>query len=361
MKYRKRSCLITVTIILFIFSFIACATEEEKKVNITKGTDKSAVKQSLAVEEAPGALSDLLPTIAANVIIDVDGSKLTQTQVDSEIIKKMSAIKGQIPKERVQQARTEIRKQIINDFIIKTLLANEVNRLNISASNQEVLEAVDNLKKSMPQGMTLENLIKKNIMTKEKIYDDIRLGIKINKLVLSQQGAKTKPTDMQISTFYQKNKGKFTAPESVHVRHILIAKAQGDDDKIKAAKRNKAENVRNQLLAGADFAQVAKSYSDCPSKHNGGDLGTFTRGEMVTPFEDAAFAQEKNAIGPVVETAFGFHIIQVLDRIAIKTLSLDETTKAKIASFLQKQKQQEAFESLLKKLKAKANIVRYQN
>jgi peptidyl-prolyl cis-trans isomerase C len=126
-------------------------------------------------------------------------------------------------------------------------------------------------------------------------------------------------------------------------------------------KKAKAEGLRKQLLAGADFAETAKNNSDCPSKNTGGDLGTFPRGDMVKPFEEAAFTQEKNAIGPVVETDFGYHIIQVLERIAPKTMGLDETMKTRISSYLQQQKQQENFETLLKKLKAKANIVVYQN
>jgi peptidyl-prolyl cis-trans isomerase C len=150
-------------------------------------------------------------------------------------------------------------------------------------------------------------------------------------------------------------------PESVHVRHILVAKAAGDDDKIKANKKEKAESLRKELLAGADFAELAKKNSDCPSKNSGGDLGTFSRGDMVKPFENAAFAQEKNAIGPVVETDFGYHIIQVLDRIAPKTMSLDDAGKAKISAYLQQQKQQEAFENLVKRLRAKANVTVYQN
>jgi peptidyl-prolyl cis-trans isomerase C len=82
---------------------------------------------------------------------------------------------------------------------------------------------------------------------------------------------------------------------------------------------------------------------------------------MVKQVEDAAFSQEVNAIGPVVETEFGYHVIQVLERHAPKTLTLDEKMKGNISAFLEQQKQQESFDAMLKKLRSKANIVVYQN
>lgn len=343
-----------------LIALIGCGTKEEKKSSVAVETEKHAVDQTVPPQDTSAVPPTGVPLTASDIVVVVDGSKMTREQVASEIRKKMAAMKGQIPKERLEQVRTEMRKQIINDFIVRTLLTNEIQRLKFAATDQEVSEAVERVKSSLPQGMTIEDLLKKNNITKEKMYDEIRLGIKVNKLVLSQKGSKVKPTDKEISKFYQKNIDKFTVPESVRVRHILIAKAEGDDEKTKTEKRDRAEKLRGQLLAGANFEEVAKNHSDCPSKNSGGDLGVFARGEMVKPFDDAAFSQEKHAIGPVVETNFGYHIIQVLDHLAKRTMSLDETTKDKISAYLQQQKQQEVFETLVKTLRAKSNVVVYQ-
>jgi peptidyl-prolyl cis-trans isomerase C len=105
------------------------------------------------------------------------------------------------------------------------------------------------------------------------------------------------------------------------------------------------------------FAEVAKANSDCPSKNQGGDLGTFSKGQMVKPFENAAFSQKKGEIGPVVETDFGYHIIEVLDRQPAKIQNLDKETKSKISAFLQQKKNYEAFNEIMQGLKAKAHIV----
>jgi parvulin-like peptidyl-prolyl isomerase len=98
----------------------------------------------------------------------------------------------------------------------------------------------------------------------------------------------------------------------VHARHILVAVPAHASVAAKAEARQKLERIRTELLDGRDFTAVAREYSDCPSKENGGDLGTFSRGQMVKPFEDAAFSQKAGEIGPIIETEFGFHIIQVL-------------------------------------------------
>jgi peptidyl-prolyl cis-trans isomerase C len=128
---------------------------------------------------------------------------------------------------------------------------------------------------------------------------------------------------------------------------------------VKAEKKARAEELRKELLAGVDFAALTKKHSDCPSKERGGDLGSFPRGQMVKPFEEAAFSQAVNEIGPIVATEFGFHLIQVLDRQEAQVMPLDKEAKTRITPYLEQQKQQGAFEGLVKRLKANANIVVY--
>jgi parvulin-like peptidyl-prolyl isomerase len=71
--------------------------------------------------------------------------------------------------------------------------------------------------------------------------------------------------------------------------------------------------IAEKLKGGADFGELARQYSECPSgKRAGGDLGTFGKGKMAPPFEKAAFALEENQISDIVETEFGFHLIQRL-------------------------------------------------
>jgi len=84
----------------------------------------------------------------------------------------------------------------------------------------------------------------------------------------------------------------------VKASHILVKK------------RSEAERILKELQAGADFAELARKYSTCPSKKRGGNLGFFTHGQMVKEFEKAAFSLKKGELSDIVKTEFGFHIIK---------------------------------------------------
>ncbi|MDQ5985673.1 MAG: Chaperone SurA [Syntrophus sp. SKADARSKE-3] len=371
MAKRKLYWIIAAIILVILGTIPACNQSggEPKKIQGIETLDVSklppvqdiikpdADKAPLAVAQnaAPGAKT--APAMPAGVVAQVDDVKFTKGELDAELRKSLAALSGKIPTDRMKEATSTIRRQLVDDFVVRTLLTKEVNRLKITASDKEIAEALDELKKSLPSGMTMEEMMKKNGMTMEKTRQEVALGLRINKLVSMQPIDKTKPTDKDINNFYKNNPDKFKMPESVHARHILISKSNSDDEATKTKKRAKAEELRKKLLAGADFSELAKTNSECPSKANGGDLGRFTRGQMVKPFEDMAFKLKKNEISPVVETDFGYHIIQVIDHSPAKTQPLDKNLKAKIVAFLEQQKRYKAFSDLMNQLKSKANIV----
>jgi peptidyl-prolyl cis-trans isomerase D len=136
---------------------------------------------------------------------------------------------------------------------------------------------------------------------------------KVQYLLISHQSEKNKVQipEAKLKEYYDSNKERYSRPEQVAARHILL-KTEGKDE---AAVKAQAEDLVKQLRSGAEFAALARQYSDDPgSKENGGDLGLFERGRMVPEFEQAAFTQPVNAIGDPVKTQFGYHIIQVTAR-----------------------------------------------
>jgi peptidyl-prolyl cis-trans isomerase C len=362
-RYFHHTSLLTLLILMGIILWGCNSKKEDKRTDAKPAMQKSDIAP---LSEPPVEMTESTVLLAASTVktakspavaVEVNGIKFTDAQLDTEVKRKLALLKDKMPADRLKQMSPQIRKQTVDDFIIRTLLTQEVNRSKIVATEQEVNEEVEKVKSSLPRGAAIEDLIKNNGMSMERFREEMSLGIKINKLVLSQPLSKKKPTDKEITKYYQNNKEKFKAPETVHVRHILVAKNAGDDEKAKMEKKAKAELLRKQLLDGSDFADLAAKNSDCPSKTSGGDLGYFPRGRMVKPFEDAAFSQKVNSIGPVVETDFGYHIIQVMEHNDARVITLDGNIKKEIGLFLEQQKRQEAFAELLKKLKAKATII----
>lgn len=342
-------------ILMTILIMAGCSNNEEKKtVNQTPAAGTNQM-QPFAVATSLPPEPIILPPQEEDVAVRVDGNVLKKTVLEKAVTEKLKSFKGKIPAAKIKDAQARIKKQMIDEFVVRNLLTNEVEKRKITASDKEIKAALDQIKSTLPPEEKLETFMKENNISKEHIA----LGIKVSKLVKQEAGNKAKPTQKEISKFYEENKDKFVIPQGVHVRHILIAFAEGDDEKVKAEKKAKIEDLRNQIVGGADFAELARKNSDCPSKDNGGDLGVIRKGQTVKPFEDAAFSQKINTVGPIVATEYGYHVIQVLGTNQQKTAPLEEVN-GKISSYLEQQKQASVFNALLKKLRDKAKITVYE-
>jgi peptidyl-prolyl cis-trans isomerase D len=149
---------------------------------------------------------------------------------------------------------------------------------------------------------------------REQFRDPARIKMDFIRYDPQLMAAGYQPSDKEIKAYYERNRDRlFTHPEEVRARHILIAVPPDATPQQKAAAKAKAENILEQLKAGASFAKLAKKYSDDPgTKDNGGDLGYFTEDQMVKPFAQAAFEMRPGEM-LVVKSQFGFHVIEVED------------------------------------------------
>ncbi|MBW2472138.1 MAG: SurA N-terminal domain-containing protein [Deltaproteobacteria bacterium] len=143
-----------------------------------------------------------------------------------------------------------------------------------------------------------------------------------------------------LEAFYRENLSRYANPEQRSARHILIKTSEEDSVDALAEKKDRAAKILELARTGEDFAELAKQYSEGPSGPKGGDLGFFSRGRMVKPFEDAVFSLNEGDISDLVETQFGFHIIKLEKIEPAHTKTLEEV-KAEIAALIQEQKSRE--------------------
>ncbi len=287
------------------------------------------------------------------VLVTVDGATLTTGEVQEEIGRRMGG--ANIPEEQLNMIMPRLEAQMIDEFIRRTLLENEARKQGFAADQQDVDTALDDMKKALPPGLSYEEALKQYKLTDEKLRTEIGKQIVVQKLLEKNMQNDEAVTEEEINTFFEQNQQQMQQPETVHARHILLKADEAASAEERAAAKTQAEAVRQQLLDGADFAELATAQSACPSKDNGGDLGTFPRGQMVPAFDQAAFEQKVDEIGAVVETAFGYHIIQVLEHNDAKTAVISEV-KDKIRQYLKNQKQAQSFEKYVENLKADAKI-----
>ncbi len=187
----------------------------------------------------------------------------------------------------------------------------------------------------------------------EKAKDKYRIGekrkIKYAQVNVEQvRGTITVP-EAEIAAFYQQNLSQYQTPAQVRASHILF-KLEGKDEKVVQALA--ADVLKKATAPGADFAALAKQYSEDDSNNqNGGDLDYFGRGRMVAEFEQAAFGMKAGEISNLVKTAFGFHIIKVVDNKSDQTRPLTEV-RTELEDQLKWQKAQAEAERLAKSLEA---------
>lgn len=185
----------------------------------------------------------------------------------------------------------------------------------------------------------------------EKNKERYRIGekrkLKYALLSVDQVRKTIQVPEAEIEAFYKQNLSQYQSPAQVRASHILF-KTDGKDE---AAVKTKAEEVLKQAKApGADFAALAKKYSEDDSNNqNGGDLDYFGRGRMVPEFENAAFGMKSGEISDLVKTAFGFHIIKVVDNKPESTRPLSEV-KTELEDQLKWQKAQAEAEKIAKSL-----------
>ena len=247
------------------------------------------------------------------------------------------------------------------DPLIATVNGTEIHQSDLAVAEEEAGQlppmSPDAKKDYLVQFMADMILVSKAAEAK-KMGDGADFKRKIafarNKLLMEQllqSVGKEALTDEATHKVYDDAVKQLGEQQEVHARHILIRAAPGDDKAGKEAE-DKIKAVIERLKKGEDFAKVASDVTEDPSgKANGGDLGYFSKEQMVPEFSDTAFKLEKGQISEPVKTQFGWHVIKVDDKRA-KAVPKFEEVKLQIESYVTRKAQAE----LVTKLRAEAKI-----
>ena len=288
-------------------------------------------------------------------VVTVNGKALSSSDFDQEMRGLQSRYARQIPPEQMDQMLPQMRQRAMQNLVSKQLLLQAAVDRKIAVSDEELKKSIDDLLKSNPSGETLEAMLARVGVSVKDFNQQMADSMRIEKL-LDQETKSATASDDEVKKYYAEHAEQFKRDETVSARHILVSFAPGDDDAKKAEKKKKAEGIREQLVKGGDFTKLCAANSDDPgSKDNGGLYEDFPRGQMVPPFDKAAFSQKAGEIGPIVETSFGYHIIKVEKHNEAGAVPLAEI-KERLQTFLKQQKGQEVVQKYVSGLRDAAKI-----
>lgn len=233
-----------------------------------------------------------------------------------------------IPQVFEESVRNDILLQkmqtIINDSVAvsEKEIANEYTYHNMQASVRFLEISADDFADSVEvTDEALENFYQENT---EAYRVPVKADFKYVVFDPENFQNSVEATDTEIENYFIRNKDSFIVPEQVSAAHILLKVDSWENDMAANEVYMKAKDIKKQLDEGADFAKTAKKYSEDTSADSGGELGFFTRGQMVPEFENAAFTTEPGKISDVVKTQYGFHIIKVNEHKEEYNPTLDE-------------------------------------
>lgn len=319
-----------------------------------------------------------------DVIIKVNNQAITKAQFDKAYQKasknsQLAQMGIDIPEDENNLMYLMVKDRVINELIVKELVRQEMEKRNITVSNDETKKERQKMIDKIGSKEKFNDILNQNGISNSQFEEDLAQEIKMKKLVNIIHPVNV--TDAQAKAFYNKNVSKFKYPDKVRASHILIAanpvemkehlKSKNtsmteEEINIKVQEEmlqryQKAVSIEKQIKNTPEkFEAIARDESDdTVTAKNGGDIGFFAQKDMVKPFADVAFKQKPNTISEVVQTPYGFHIIKVTDR---KAAGQEPFLKVKeqLKQYLAAQEQVKALEQYLNGLKARA-VVQYVN
>lgn len=212
----------------------------------------------------------------------------------------------------------ELQKNSLQNLIVQKILLTKAREDTIVVEDSQVEQVLEQQINQWIQQIGSERKVEEYFGSsmnkiKRRVRKEIREHLMVEKLQ-QQKLQEVKITRQEVEQFYQTNRDSLPElKESVEISHILLQVTPGAESKQQA--REKIAGILERLRSGEDFAELARQYSEDPgSAAKGGELGFIQRGDFVKDFEEKAFALQPGQISDIVETQFGFHIIQMLER-----------------------------------------------
>lgn len=298
-------------------------------------------------QQAPPPVPAQLPEVVARV----NGEAISRAELQAAV----EQLEAQAGRPMPPEKRDSVFRGVLDDLIGLRLLKTEGTIRKIAVPEADIDARIAQIRSQFPSEAAFTQTLGARGMTLARLRSETRDGMIVETLLRSEIKDPT-VTPEQITAFYNENPSEFQQGERVRASHILIGVPKGADPATKQQALAKATEVLKEVKGGGDFAALAKQHSTDPgSAQAGGDLGYFERGQMVGPFEQAAFGLAPSQTSELVESAFGYHIIKVADKQASRTVPITDA-RPQIQEFLEGRGRQQQVQAFIQSLRAKGKV-----
>ncbi|MBC8285846.1 MAG: peptidylprolyl isomerase [Nitrospinae bacterium] len=304
-----------------------------------------------------GHKHDELKIKLPKVVAQVNGENISGDVISRELKKAAQQYKKRGMPLNAEQEKSAAKK-LIDDEIGRTLLVLKAKESGITITTEMMEKRIKEVKAKFRSDAIFEHKLTDQGLTLDQYKAELETDLYMDQIIKKEIEPKIKVPEKEILDYYEKNKNKFTSPEKVRASIILLKfnPSQGKAGEQKILK--KFESILDQLRNGTDFSAMARKFSQDSLAPKGGDLGFFTRKQMLPAFSNRAFKMKKDEISDIFRTGHGFHVLKVTDKKSAGTSPFADE-KEKIMNFLSQKKSSKATQDYIEALKEQAKIKIY--
>lgn len=317
------------------------------------------VDYSTATDLFSAPLSGFGPAAAdlAEPVAIVSGEEISRGALRQEVQLRLVALRQRVPPEQLEQLAPRVEQEALQALIVAVLLRDAIEAEGVSVTDAEVDERMEVIKENLPEGAAWDEVLAGNQLTDEAVREQIRAGLKRDKLLSSHVQDVAEPDEAAVQTFFDENQERFLQPPMAEVRHLLVRVEKDAEEKAWDAAREKARTLRESLGGEVSFEELISLHSDDDeSRADGGLISDVTQRNLFPALHEFVFEGETGVVSEAIKTPVGYHLVRVESREAERPLEFAEVEE-RIRSGLLEQNRQAAIRGYIEELASQAEVV----
>jgi parvulin-like peptidyl-prolyl isomerase len=290
--------------------------------------------------------------VVDKIVVVVNNEVITQGEIDRVLAPVYQHFRTIYQGEELVRKLDEARQKIVGQLIEEKLLLGEAKKLNIEVEEKELSARMSEAQKRFGSKEAFERALAEQRMTTKDLKAKYRDQLMTRKLVDQKVGSRIIITPVDVSEYYRKHADEFAQPEEVKLRNILI---RPKETLTPEQALELAQLISRRLKEGADFSDLARTYSDGPGAAEGGLMGYQKRGELLPAIEDVVFNMKEGQTSDMLQTDMGYFFFKVDEKRGGKTPSLSEA-RSQIEEMIYSERGREKMKSWVDGLKKNAYI-----